>query len=95
MQIILSTYQAKPSGRPGLFSIVMNIGQNDPDPLPQEKVEVKNATAALEAFEAYVEKAKAKGGLIACSMRAGEGRKAPGFDKAKATLPPFTIVGAD
>jgi hypothetical protein len=92
MQIVMSGYPAKPSlGNPGLFSVVFNL-DGTPDPMPRKVIEVKNAAAALDAFAAYVEEAKATGQLIACSLRAGEGRKAPGFDKARATLPPYTIV---
>lgn len=92
MQIVMTCYNAQPANTPGLFSIIMNIGRLDTEPLPQRKVDVKNAAEALTVFAAYVEEAKATGKLAACSLRAGEGRKAPGFDKAKATLPPYTIV---
>lgn len=95
MQIVMTCYNAKPANTPGLFSIIMNIGRLDTEPLPQRKVEVKNADEALTVFAAYVEEAKATGKLAACSLRAGDGRKAPGFDKAKATLPPYTIVNAE
>lgn len=91
MQIIMSCYPAKANGG-GRFSVVFNIGKQTPDPLPQQTVEVKNAAEALTSFAAYVEQAKATGALAACSLRAGNGRKAPGFDKACETLPFYTVV---
>lgn len=91
MQIILNGYPAKPSGTPGLFSVIFKL-DGTPDPMPRKVLDVKDTAAALAAFDAYVADAKATGQLIACSMRPGEGRKANGFDKARAALPPFTIV---
>ncbi len=93
-KIVFSTYQAKPNGS-GRFSIVMNIGQTTPDPLPQKIVEVKTTDEALAAFEEYIAEAKATGQVAACSMRLKEGRKPNGFDAAKAKLPPYTIVNED
>lgn len=91
MQIILSAYNAQPSGTSGLFSIRMNIGGTEPDPLPRKRLDVKNAAAAIEAFDAYIAEVKATGKLAAVTVRA-EGRKAPGFDKAVAGYPSYVIV---
>jgi hypothetical protein len=90
MQIKMSTYEAKPSGRAGLFSIVMGIGKEPP--MPSKTAAVKNPAEAMKAFEEYVATAKATGKLLACSMRAGDGRKFAGFDAMKAKMPPYAIV---
>lgn len=73
----LTAYEANPY--PGGFSVRMHLGTK-PDPFPSREIEVRSATDAMAAREAYAAEIRAAvTNPVAVSIRLIEGRSPAGF----------------